>query len=205
MPRLSPQFELERCPHCGVHKPQLHMQWNVSAVKDHEGRNARNWMVYRCQTCGGLVTACSPHDKTEASDWFPRGSTLDTAIPPEVSRFLKQAIETLYAPDGSIMLSASAVDAMLKLKNLREGSLYSRIEKAAAEHLITVDMAEWAHDVRLDANDLRHVDDAAPQPTTEDAKRVVSFAETLAEILFVLPERVRRGRQPKTEPVDKQT
>jgi hypothetical protein len=37
-----------------------------------------------------------------------------------------------------------------------EGSLYSRIEKAAADQILTGDTANWAHDVRLDANDQCH-------------------------------------------------
>ena len=91
------------------------------------------------------------------------------------------------------MLAASAVDSMLKLKSYKEGNLYARIELAAKEHLITADMAKWAHDVRLDANDQRHADDSAPLPSVEDAKRCVDFAQALAQFIFVLPARVQRG------------
>lgn len=35
------------------------------------------------------------------------------------------------------MLAASAVDAMLKLTGYNEGNLYSQIEKAANDHVIT--------------------------------------------------------------------
>jgi hypothetical protein len=54
------------------------------------------------------------------------------------------------------MLAASAVDAMLKHKNYTVGSLKDRIDKAAKDHLITSEMAAWAHEIRLDANDERH-------------------------------------------------
>jgi hypothetical protein len=103
----------------------------------------------------------------------------------------------MHAPAGAVMLAASAVDAMLKLKGYADGSLYTRIEKAVTDHAITADMAKWAHAVRLDANDQRHADQAAILPTQEDAKRVIDFAAALAEILFVLPSRVQRGIQPK--------
>ena len=95
------------------------------------------------------------------------------------------------------MLAASAVDASLKLKGYANGSLYARIEKAVEDHLITKDMAQWAHAVRLDANDQRHADQAATLPTPDDARRVIDFAAALADILFVLPSRVQRGLQPK--------
>jgi hypothetical protein len=91
------------------------------------------------------------------------------------------------------MLAASAVDAMLKAKGLKEGSLYSRIDRAALDHVITSEMARWAHEVRLDANDQRHADEAAPLPQQADAKRLVDFALALAQLMFVLPARVQRG------------
>jgi hypothetical protein len=91
------------------------------------------------------------------------------------------------------MLAASAVDSMLKIKGYKEGSLYARIEKAVEDQLITKEMATWAHEVRLDANDQRHVDEAAVLPTPEDAKRAIDFALALAQFLFVLPAQVQRG------------
>jgi hypothetical protein len=53
------------------------------------------------------------------------------------------------------MLCASAVDAMLKAKSYKDGTLYGRINQAAKDHLITPEMAKWAHDVRIEANDPR--------------------------------------------------
>ena len=54
-------------------------------------------------------------------------------------------------------------------------------------------MDEWAHDVRLDANEQRHADEAATLPGEGDAKRYVDFSLALAEFLSVLPARVHRG------------
>ncbi|MBI4293556.1 MAG: DUF4145 domain-containing protein [Betaproteobacteria bacterium] len=99
----------------------------------------------------------------------------------------------LSSPAGAVMLAASAVDAMLKAKKLSSGSLYSRIDEAAKAHLITAEMAEWAHDVRLDANDQRHSDQDVPLPDQEQAKKCVEFAIAFGQFLFVLPARVERG------------
>ena len=92
-------------------------------------------------------------------------------------------------------MSASAIDSMLKAKGYKEGSLYARIDKAKDDHLITADMATWAHQVRLDANEQRHPDEEMPLPTDADAKRCADFAVALGDILFVLPSRVTRGIQ----------
>lgn len=91
------------------------------------------------------------------------------------------------------MLAASAVDAMLKAKGLERGTLNARIDEAATRGIITSEMARWAHQVRLDANDPRHADEKAPPHDQASAQRVVDFALALADVLFVMPSRVTRG------------
>ncbi len=91
---------------------------------------------------------------------LPELSELSDVIPATARRYLYQAQESLHSPDGAVMLAANAVDAMLKAKGYQDGrSLYSRIKAAADDHLITADMALWAHQVRLEANNPRHSDE----------------------------------------------
>lgn len=116
-------------------------------------------------------------------------------LPSRAREFLSQAIASLHAPAGAVMLTASAVDAMLKDKGYKDGNLNARIEAAAKDHLITSEMAAWAHEIRLDANDQRHADEGAILPTAADASKVIDFANALAQFLFVLPARVARGRK----------
>jgi hypothetical protein len=130
---------------------------------------------------------------------FPIVDSIDNTIPAVARSYLTQATQSLHAPAGAVMLAASAVDAMLKEKNYKDGSLYGRIEKAAADHLITQEMAKWAHQVRLDANDQRHADEKASLPTEADAKKCVEFAKSLAAFMFVLPSRVKRGLAESTQ------
>jgi hypothetical protein len=126
---------------------------------------------------------------------FPDSRVVQPELPDRARSYLSQALGSLHAPAGAIMLAASSIDAMLKAKNYKEGSLYSRIDQAAADHLITAEMAAWAHDVRLDANDQRHADEAESLPSDEDARRALDFAEALGDFMFVLPARVKRGRE----------
>jgi hypothetical protein len=51
-------------------------------------------------------------------------------------------------------------------------------------------MGQWAHQVRLDANDERHADEEAELPDENDAKKAIDFAKALGEFVFVLPSRV---------------
>jgi hypothetical protein len=156
----------------------------------------RRWGVYECLACGGLVVAAArvgdpahvileryPADPDDPAD----------TIPTRPREYLRQARDLLTQPASSVTLAGSAVDAMLKEKGLKEGRLYERIHDAVTQHLISEDMAQWAHQVGLDQNDARYADERASTPTMEDARRCLTFALTLADILFVLPARVTRG------------
>jgi hypothetical protein len=190
--KLTSRLDLKRCPHCNIANP------NIICVSDFETNNAndtypRIWLAYVCQSCGGaLIGSRNSHSDT-ALELFPESRTVNDCLPEKAKQFLIQSLETIHAPAGSIMLSASSIDAMLKEKGYKTGNLYKRIDDAAKDHLITEGMSKWAHQIRLEANDQRHADENAALPSEEDAKRIVEFAFALAEFLYVLPYKVDKG------------
>ncbi|MBN1406356.1 MAG: DUF4145 domain-containing protein [Calditrichaceae bacterium] len=161
------------------------------------------WKAYMCSRCGGVVLASSKKDGDWAKEIYPDSMVVDEAVPEPARTYLNQAIDSLHSPAGSVMLSASSVDAMLKVKLYREGSLYSRINKAVEDHLITQEMSQWAHEVRLDAKDQRHADEKVTLPTSDDAKRCIDFVLAFGEFLFVLPSRVKSGLANASKEEDK--
>lgn len=88
---------------------------------------------------------------------------------------------------------------MLKAHGLVKGSLYSRIDKALEDNLLTKGMADWAHEVRLGSNRPRHSDEDKPHVSPEEAKQSVEFAEALGQFLFVLTARIERGTKAAKE------
>lgn len=142
-----------------------------------------------------MITAAARKEGDEVTYTSPRLSEIDQDITRTAREYLTQAVQSLHAPAGAVMLAASAVDAMLKEKGYTAGSLNARIEEAKEAHLITAEMAEWAHHIRLDANDQRHADVSAELPSSADAQRCIDFAQALGQFLYVLPERVKRGRK----------
>jgi hypothetical protein len=208
-------LRLDRCPHCGIAHPHLGCRGSLETY-DHANQNPRQWSYYVCRTCGGVVMTMAPHievtraskvdpgpfptvrslriEAGEITAMWPSPETVAVELPERARVCLAQAIECLHSPMPSIVAAAAAIDAMLKGKGLKEGSLYVRIEQAAEQHLITPEMKAWAHEVRLDANDQRHADEEAAMPTRDDARKCVEFAKALGQFLYVLPARVQRGR-----------
>jgi hypothetical protein len=190
--RLTNRLELKRCPHCSIANPNINQVTNFE-TKSANGYNERFWIIYICSNCGGAIMTSRNKQSDEMIELIPQMRYVDSCIPERPRQFLLQALETIHAPAGSIMLSASSIDAMLKDMGYKKGSLYERIEKAANDHIITAGMSECAHKIRLEANDQRHSDEDSVLPTEEDAKRIVEFAFPLADFLYVLPNKVNKG------------
>jgi Domain of unknown function (DUF4145) len=153
--------------------------------------------TFGCTSCGGAVLARGKDE--DAADnalidiVIPAPKTAHADIPEPARNFLQQAYQTMHAPDAAALMAGSAVDAMLKELGYKEGSVYTRIEKAVTEHKLTDGMGTWAHEVRLGANRPRHADAEKPHVTTAEAKQSVEFAEALGYFLFVLTTQVERG------------
>lgn len=192
-----------RCPHCGVANPLLSMAWKSDFLNDPDpgAPYGRNWAAFVCSSCNGVVLARSKlgnQGTLQVENLYPEVPTVADELPPEAKRYLAQAIESLHSPDGAAMLAGSAVDRMWKEKGLEEGSVHVRIEQAVEQNIITRDMAEWAHEVRLGSNRPRHADSDRPHVSREEAAQSVEFARVLGHVLFVLPDRVARGREAVT-------
>lgn len=71
-----------------------------------------------------------------------------------------------------------------------------RIDKMAAEGLITNDLKDWAHELRLDGNDAVHEDEM----TNEVIDQMHSLCTFLLTYLFTLPEQVKAARARRADP-----
>ncbi|MCB9983289.1 MAG: DUF4145 domain-containing protein [Rhodospirillales bacterium] len=197
---------LERCPQCNVAKPHLSKVWGHNVCV--KGTDNISWGAFLCSSCNNLVFAKSARvhrdrsiinlnagDKLLVENVYPRRKQITSDLPDSAKTYLKQALDSLHAPDGAVMLCASAVDSMLKDKGYEDGWLNDRITKAAEDGLFTKDMAEWAHMVRLEANNPRHADKKRPHMSTNDAEQALTFANALGMVLYELPAKIALGKE----------
>lgn len=197
-------YGLERCPQCGVASPLITTVSEPS--KHYKDSFDQTWYYFTC-----LCSKCKRHilfygfsftssrsdeklRKITVADIYPGLQRAADEIPERAKKFLQQAFESRHAPDGALMLAASSIDSMLKDKGYKQGSLYNRIEKSTEDGLLTAQMRDWAHEIRLSANEPRHADDEFDGATEKDAEQAIEFARALAEYLYVLPARVQKWK-----------
>lgn len=197
--RMSAQLTgVSRCPHCGIANPQLPRQWGSDGIiPPGNGTAGSRWCVHACTTCGGLILAKGlpgdTHTNAVIVAIIPDIKSAAAELPDVAKNFLQQAYETLHAPDAAAVMAGSAVDAMLKSRGYKDGNLYSRIDQAVADHVLTEAMGRWAHEVRLGANRPRHADAESPHLSPDEARQSVEFAEALGMFMFVLTSRIEKG------------
>lgn len=208
----DPLNDLDRCPQCGTAKPTLKLRASVFSRYDiAEGNQIPGWAIYQCTSCKNAVMfesanipfavnidhlsgAINHQYRVYTESVLPQRNHDFADWPERAANYMRQAVDVVHAPDAAVMLAGSAVDALLKAKGYEDGSVYARIEKAADDSVLTEAMSDWAHAVRLAANNPRHADLNAPHASPEEAKATIEFVKALGQFLFVLPAKVERGK-----------
>ncbi|MDZ4307249.1 DUF4145 domain-containing protein [Allopontixanthobacter sp.] len=204
-------YGVDRCPQCGVATPLLEKvdKCHLHYVDSYTYGNEYWYFTASCSRCKNHVLFYGAKERDSGREEpkelsiirsFPNLEKAAEELPQKAAKFLQQALESKHAPDGALMLAASAIDAMLKDKGFKAGTLYQRIQKAHKDGLLTMDMEAWAHEMRLSANEPRHADDEFDGATTEDAEQILAFAKALGQYLYVLPAQVKRWQTKAVEP-----
>ena len=73
------------------------------------------------------------------------------------------------------------------------GTLSQRINEAAKQQKLTPELAQWAHQIRLDGNDAVHGDTPLSK---EDAQSLADFTNLVLLYLYTLPGMLAQAQAP---------
>ena len=90
---------------------------------------------------------------------------------------------------GSMFRKALETGLKRKFPDMK-GDLNTRIKEAAEQQKLTPDLAEWAHQVRLDGNTAAH-----EVFSKEEAVRLAEFTELVFLYLFTLPGMLKEAQE----------
>ena len=207
---------IHQCPHDDCLADRMNFELHaISYARGKSVKQVRNFAHASCRACGKPVAIeLYGHDGTvqlngdisqypmtlEQLGWriihiwpeVPKPRVPDH-LPDQVAKAYLSA-ERNFAQAGMEEASAGsygrALDVGTKLfaPDCAEPTLYKRIEKLAAEHRITSDLAEWAHAIRLIRNGALH---DADEVSRDELVAVRGFTETVLTYLFTLPGMLR--------------
>lgn len=201
-----PQLSLD-CPHCQTEKaaftPRQTCQINPGL--------SQSLLFSQCEVCGQGIIAVVPLPFTNVQQWI-NGSTsslgqilkifpekLERKVPPDVPPSVASAylsgLDNLGRKNGAnaaAIMFRRSIEIATKVipEALNSGNLQKRIE-ALPLNIATPAMKEWAHHIRLDANEATH---DVEEFTEEDAKKLQLFAEMFLTYAFTLPAMMKRAK-----------
>jgi hypothetical protein len=118
--------------------------------------------------------------------------------PTPIDRYYLQAADALQSghSDASGAMSRKVVDVstqqLLGEDSKNYSTIQKRIDALAAKNLLTPDLKDWAHQVRLGGNDAAHDEDPY---TNEEASELLSFVELYLTYVYSLPGRLKARRE----------
>ena len=173
----------QTCPHCGV--------YSTISVASLSGSH----YIYVCDHCCKQFLLIVDN-KGKAIDQYPkRTPKLDPTIPTDVADDYVEAIKCfdISAYKASVVMCRRALQTSVIGKGATKGRLVDQIDELCTKGLITEDIKNWAHEIRLTANIGAHPDgleNIAPQ----DAEDLIKFTEEYLNYVYIMPAKVAAKR-----------
>jgi hypothetical protein len=180
---------LSRCPHCSYPVMFVALVANSAAVFAMSGRSTH---ADTRLIADFRVIATYPEIKPQQAH---------PTWPPEIAQIFNETRQFLAQGNNSFFVLAgcrSTLDVVTRELGATAGNLKERIDKLAADGKITAVLKNWAHKLRLDANEALHEGDTGKQ-LSEDPAQYVAFIELLLHMSFELEKEITE-RQPKVPP-----
>lgn len=194
------------CPYCGTKS----VAFTVVCQRRVEGHDRRDTLAYCGQCDRGIFTSFNPPggyspesllnpdnrhllDPPKIAPSLP-STDAPRYVPENVRLYYRQAMENLagsWDAAGSMFRKALEVGLKEKFPEMK-GTLFERIVELAEQHKRTSELADWAHQIRIDGNDAAHDEDPF---TGEEANRLQAFTRLVFTCLFELPGMLKEARE----------
>ena len=143
------------------------------------------------------------HFDIELVDQYPkRIPKLHKSIPRQVTDDYIEAIKCfdVGAWKASVVICRRALQVSVIEKGAKKGILWEQIDELYDGEIITKDIKDWAHEIRLTGNIGAHPDkDGLEDVTKEDAKELIDFMEEYLNYVYIMPSKVQAKRAKKEE------
>ena len=138
---------------------------------------------------------------TELVDQYPKRTPKPhESIPPQVADDYIEAIKCFDVGTwkASVVMCRRALQGSVIEKGAKEDKLVDQIDELYGQQIITKDIKDWAHEIRLTGNIGAHPDkDGLEDVTEEDAKELIDFMEEYLNYVYIMPSKVERKRAKK--------
>lgn len=200
------------CPYCH-NKAQFNYLWEgekstkvynarENPLDDKSKLERNDVAVYKCCVCGGalFIRAHGNNLSSQKLDIYPVNiPTVSDDIPEKIRAIYIEAL--LCFGVGAWNATATMCRRIVQECIINKGgvgkTLYNQIDNLASKRIITDDIKDWAHEIRILGRDGAHAD-VTTDVGEEEAKFAVEFTKELLNYVYILKARLQRR---KTKPL----
>lgn len=183
------------CPYCDVH--------STITLRDRSEGKLTMFETVQCNHCNELILFiyAKKNNQWELVDQYPkRIPKLHESIPDNVGRDYVEAIKCfdVGANKASVVMCRRALQNSIIEKGAKKDRLVDQIDELYQNQIITKDIKDWAHEIRLTGNIGAHPDeDGLEDVTQKDADELLKFMEEHLNYVYVMPSIVAEKRAKK--------
>ncbi len=190
-----------KCPHCDENGT---FTWVIGTVVPRtDGDIEYSFWICPNLKCRGVVHIIN-NQGGQILDHYPkRVPKLDRSVPEQVQLDMVEAYKSYDAGAwrGSASMTRRALQNSLMEKGATKEKLREQIDELFDKDIITKDIRNWAHEIRLTGNIGAHPDkDGLKDVTQAEAKQLLDFMEQYLNYVYVMPARVDEKRKAKDQP-----
>lgn len=199
------------CPHCNS---KTHIQKLFQESYEDKDRDLIFYITFRCVPCKSLIMKTykfrqNKYDRNENlsiigwSEKFPNEELIlinkfKSAVPEDVLNDFEEGIKCFNKEcfKASVsMFRRSLQSSVLNLGADSDKDLFDQIDQLKDNEIITKDIKDWAHNIRIFGNWGAHPqNDNLKDVDEEKTKEAQSFLEEFFNYVYVMPSRVAEAR-----------
>jgi len=196
------------CAFCGE-KGNFETVQHLERQKPGTSRKKLNYDTLKCGHCGNYMFAfwsaaesgggAGIHDY-KVLPWYRSTSGHPKHWPDDVGNYWVEARRSIEGGNwtAAALMARSAVQLVARSHKATGKNLKEEIDDLAAKGLILPSMKDFAHEVRVLANEGTHPQPGTKGTSEKDAKDVVEFLSFLMTVMYNLPEQIKEYRKRKS-------
>lgn len=145
---------------------------------------------------------CDFQADVDAIQWFPLAPVGKEYpdVPDPLASVASEAYSCLSinAYKAAILMARTAIQTTAKQNEIHKDTLYDDIDEMANQNIITDQLKEEAHQIRLLGNDMAHGDLDEPV-SREDATEILGFLDSVLNYVYQQPAAVERRKNLRKE------
>lgn len=203
---------LRPCPHCDAVATYTTIHDTTPPNYDEREEGELYHAIVECDNCGEVILLIFEavreplvHDgfyiDIQLVDQYPKRIPMfHESIPPHVVNDYVEAIKCfdVGAWKASVVMCRRALQGSVIERGSTKSKLADQIDDLHNNEIITKDIKDWAHEIRLTGNIGAHPSkDGLEDVTEEDAKELIAFVEEYLNFVYIMPSKVAAKRSKK--------